>query len=244
MSDRDDLDTLDLDILDLDRAFDHLCADVESHTRARGAERAIRSAGHRRLAGAGGALAAAILVGVLVGTLGLPGDQSVPVVAAPAADPLPEPRPFDATAFTEATDGWTSGWTEGASPVSTDLPCVPYDGKLPEPLESASTDFRAGTRTGATHIVARFDTAERASESHLGRAFGGPCQGEIIDLPGEIWDGGQSVGYGIQTDRQTFYEIGIVHETELAVLRVAGTGRLPEDLRQQLVSALLADLRT
>jgi hypothetical protein len=48
MSDRDDLDTLDLD-----PAFDRLRADVDSRTRARGAERAIRSASHRRLAGAG-----------------------------------------------------------------------------------------------------------------------------------------------------------------------------------------------
>ena len=36
----------------------------------------------------------------------------------------------------------------------------------------------------------------------------------------------------------------IVHGTEVAVLQVAGTGQLPEDVRQQLVSALLADLRT
>ena len=70
MSDPDDRDTLDLD-LDLDLAFDRLCADVDSHTRARGAERAIRSASHRRLAAAGGALAVAVvLVGVLVVSIG------------------------------------------------------------------------------------------------------------------------------------------------------------------------------
>ena len=200
MSDHDDLDTLDLD-----RAFDHLCADVDVHTRARGAERAIRSAGHRRLAGAGGALAvAALLAGVLVGTLGLPGTQSDPQLATPVSAPLPEPRTFDAAAFNQAADGWTSGWTEGASPVRTEAPCAPYDGKLPGPLDSSITEFRVGTRVGATHTVARFDTAELASQSLLGQAFGGPCRGEIIELQDEIWDGGQSVGYGIQTDRQTF----------------------------------------
>jgi len=239
MSDRDDLDTLDLD-----PAFDRLRADVDSRTRARGAERAIRSASHRRLAGAGGALAvAAVLAGVLVGTLGLPGNQSVPQVATPMSAPLPEPKTFDATAFNEATDGWTSGWTEGASPVPTDPPCVPY-GDLPEPLDSSSTEFRAGTRIGATHTVARFDTSERASESLLKRSFSESCRGEVIELPDEIWSGGESVGFGIKTGRQTFYEVMIVHEAELAVLQVAGAGELQEDVRKQLVSALLADLRT
>jgi hypothetical protein len=238
MSDRDDLDTLDL-------AFDRLYTYVETHTRARGAERAIRSANHRRLAAAGAALAAAVvLAGVLVGTLGLPGNQSVPVVAAPASAPLPEPKTFDATAFNEATDGWTSDWTKGASPVPTDPPCVPNDGELPEPLDSSSTEFRAGTRTGATHTVARFDTAERASDALLAWIFSETCPGEIIELPDEIWSGGQSVGFGIKIGRQTFYEVAIVHETELAVLEVAGAGELPEDVRKQLVYALLADLRT
>ncbi|MBA3528064.1 MAG: hypothetical protein H0T91_01880 [Propionibacteriaceae bacterium] len=164
-------------------------------------------------------------------------------MATPMSDPLPEPKTFDATAFNEATDGWTSGWTEGASPVPTDLPCVPY-GDLPEPLDSSSTEFRAGTRIGATHKVARFDTSERANESLLKRAFSESCRGEVIELPDEIWSGGQSVGFGIKTGRQTFYEVMIVHETEIAVLQVAGAGELQEDVRKQLVSALLADLRT
>ncbi len=238
MSDRDDLDTLDLD-----PAFDRLRADVDSRTRARGAERAIRSASHRRLAGAGGALAvAAVLVGVLVGTLALPGNQSVPPVATPMSAPLPEPKTFDATAFNEATDGWTSGWTEGASPVPTDPPCVPY-GDLPEPLDSSSTEFRAGTRIGATHTVARFDTSERATESFLKQGWWG-CHGEVIGLPHEIWSGGESGGWGVKTGRQMIYQVIVVHETELAVLNVAGAGELQEDVRKQLIFALLADLRT
>ena len=240
MSDRDDLDTLDLDL-----AFDRLCAHVDSHTRARGAERAIRSAHHRRLAAAGGALAVAVvLAGVLVGTLGLPGSQSVPVVAMPASAPLPEPRTFDATAFNEATDGWTSRWREGASPVPTDPPCVPYAGDLPEPLDSSSTEFRAGPRIGATHTVARFDTSERASEALHGRGYYESCEGEVIQLPDEIWSGGQSVGFGIKASRRMIYEMLIVHETEVAVLQVAGAGELPEDVRERLVLAMLADLRT
>lgn len=239
MSDRDDLDTLDL-------AFDRLYAYVGTHTRARGAERAIRSANHRRLAAAGAALAAAVvLAGIFVWTPGLPFNHSASPVATPMSDPLPEPRTFDATAFDEAADGWTtSQWTEGASPVPTDPPCDPYDGVLPEPIDSSSTEFRAGTRVGATHTVARFDTAERASESHVGLAFGGYCRGEAIELPDEIWSGGQSVGSGVETGRQTFYEVMIVHETEVAVLHVAGAGELPEDVRQRLILALLADLRT
>jgi hypothetical protein len=240
MSDRDDLDTLDLDL-----AFDRLCAYVEAHTRARGAERAIRSANHRRLAAAGGALATAVvLAGILLGSLGLPFNQSAPPVATPMSDPLPEPKIFDATAFNEAADGWTSGWTAGASPVPTDLPCVPYDGDVPEPLDSSTTEFRAGTRVGATHTVERFDTSERASDSFVKQTFEESCRGEGIQLPDEIWNGGQSIGFGIKTGRQTIYEIGIVHETELAVLQVAGAGEMSEDVRKQLVSALLADLRT
>jgi hypothetical protein len=240
MSDRDDLETLDLD-----SAFDQLCADVSSHTRARGAGRAIRSASHRRLAKAGGALVvAAVLAGVLVTTLGLPGHQSNPQVAAPAPAPLPEPRTFDATAFNEAADGWTSGWTEGASPVPTNPPCVPYEGDLPVPLDSSTKEFHAGARIGATHTVARFDTSERASESHHGQAYSESCRGEGIQLRDEIWSGGQSVGFGIKSDRQMFYEITIVHEQEVAVLQVAGARTLPESVRQQLVLALLADLRT
>ena len=165
-------------------------------------------------------------------------------MATPVSAPLPEPRTFDAAAFDDATNGWTSGWTEDASPVPTDPPCVPYDGELPEPLDSSSTEFRAGPRIGATRTVARSDTPERASESHWGRAFGGPCQGEVIELPDGIWSGGQSVNHAIKTDRQRFYEVMIVHDTELAVLRVAGAGEMQEDVREQLVAALLADLRT
>ena len=240
MSDQDDLDVLDLDL-----AFDRLRADVDSRTRARGAERAIRTASHRRRAGAGaGLVVAAVLAGVLISTLGLPGGQSIPRVAAPAPPPLPEPRKFDATTLNEVANGWTSGWTEGASPVATDLPCVAYDGELPVPLDSSHTEFRAGARIGATHTTERFDTSERASESLLKQSFSESCRGEVKDLPGEIWSGGDSVNYTIKTDRQTFYELMIVHETEVAVLRVAGAPKLPESVRQQLVLALLADLRT
>ena len=247
MSDRDDLDTVDLDL-----AFDRLCADVDSHTRARGAERAIRSASHRRLAAAGGALAvAAVLVGVLVGTLGLPFHQSIRVVATPVSDALPEPKTFDAIAFNEATDGWTSGWTAGASPVPIDprvryqdgrpAPCAPYGGHIPA-LDSSSTEFRAGTRI-ATHTVLRYDSSERARESRLRQTWWG-CYGEPIMLPDETWSGGESVGWGVKTGRQMVYQVIVLHETELAVLHVAGVRELPEDVRKQLIFALLADLRT
>jgi hypothetical protein len=248
MSDRDDLDTLDLDL-----AFDRLCADVDSHTRVRGAERAVRSASHRRLAAAGGALAVAVvLAGVLVGTLGLPSSQSVPPVATPMSDPLPEPKTFDATAFNEATDGWTSGWTAGASPVPIDpraryedgrpAPCAPYGGNIPA-LDSSSTEFRAGTRIGATHTVLRYDSSERALESFLRQGWWG-CQGEVIAFPDEIWSGGESNGWGVKIGRQMVYQVIVVHETELAVLYVVGAGELQEDARKPLVFALLADLRT
>ena len=241
-----DRDTLDLDpAFDPDPAFDHLCADVESRTRARGAEQAIRSAGHRRLAGAGGGLVvAAALAGVLGSTLGLPGDESVPRVAAPAPDPLPEPAAFDATAFNEAANGWTRSWSEDASPVPTVPPCVPYDGTVPEPIATSTREFRVGTRTGARHTVNRFDTAELARDSLLAQSFAHSCQAEVTDLPGEIWSGGESVNYAITTSRQTYHEFMLVHETEVAVLRVAGAGKLPEEAREQVVLALLADLRT
>jgi hypothetical protein len=70
------------------------------------------------------------------------------------------------------------------------------------------------------------------------------CHGEVIGLPDEIWSGGESGGWGVKTGRQMIYQVIVVHETELAVLHVAGAGELQEDVRKQLVSALLADLRT
>lgn len=246
MSDRDDLDIVDL-------AFDRLCADVDSHTRARGAERAIRSASHRRLAAAGRALAVvAVLAGILVGTLGLPFNQSAPVLATPMSDPLPEPKTFDATAFNEATDGWTSGWTAGASPVPIDrgvryedgrpAPCAPYGGNIPA-LDSSSTEFRAGTRIRATHTVLRYDSSERAMESFLRQGWWG-CHGEVIDLEDESWSGGESNGWVVKTDGQMVHQVIVVHETELAVLYVVGAGQLQEDEGRALIFALLADLRT
>jgi hypothetical protein len=241
MSDRDDLDTLNLDV-----AFDHLSADVDSHTRARSAERAIRSAGHRRLATAGGALAVvAVLAGVLVGTLGLPGNQSAPPVATPTSNPLPEPRTFDATAFNDATAGWTRGWMAGTSPIPTDLPCDPYSGERPEPLDiSTSTFWSAGPHFAAIHTVARFDTPEHAAEGYLKQVTIDNCRGEFFELRDEIWDGGESVVYGVKLGDETVYELVVVHETELAVLRVVGQDNLPEDVRKHIVLALLADLRT
>jgi hypothetical protein len=51
---------------------------------------------------------------------------------------------------------------------------------------------------------------------------------EVIELPDEIWSEGEggSVQFGIKTDRQTIYEILIVHETGVAVLRAAGADKL------------------
>jgi hypothetical protein len=246
MSDRHDLDTLDL-------AFDRLCADVDTRTRTRGAERAIRSASRRRIAAVGGALAVAVvLAGILVGTLGLLSNQSAPPVATPVSDPLPEPRTLDASAFGTATAGWTSGWTADASPVPIDrraryqdgrpAPCAPYGGEVPV-VGSSSTRFRAGTRIGATHTVLRYDSSERARESFLRQGWWG-CEGEVSGLPDEIWSGGESNSWGVTIGRQRVYQFIVVHETELAVLHVTGAGKLPEDVRQRLISALLADLRT
>ena len=47
-------------------------------------------------------------------------------------------------------------------------------------------------------------------------------------------------------ERQSFYEILVLHDTDLAVLQVAGAdvGGLAEDARKRIVLALLADLRT
>jgi len=219
----------------------------------RGADRAIRSARHRRLAVAVGVLAVvAVLAWVLVGPPGLPGDQSAPPIAtpksppsmAPGSDPLPAPVTFDAAAFNEAADGWITGWTGGASPVSTEVSCADWDGEYPEPLDTSSTQFRAGTRVGATLKVERFDTTERASDSMMKQSWDESCQGEWVELPDEIWVGGQSLCFGGKLGDQTFYEIYVVHETELAVLRVAGESELPEDSRKKIVLALLADLRT
>jgi hypothetical protein len=249
MSDRDDLDTR---VLDLDLAFDRLGADVDSHTRARGAERAIRSANHRRLAAAAGALAVAVvLVGVLVGTLGLPSSQSVPPVATPVSDPLPEPRAFDVTAFNKATRGWTSGWTADASPVPTDprvrhqdgrpAPCAPWGDETPA-LDSSSTEFSAGPRISATHTVLRYDSSERAMESFLRQDWWG-CQGELSRLPDEIWSGGESNGWAVKTGHQMVHLVIVVHERELAVLYVVGAGALQDTARKPLIFALLADLR-
>lgn len=242
MSDRDDLN-----ITDLDAAFDQLTADVDSHTRARGAVRVIRSASRRRLSAVGGAVAvAAMLAGVLVGSLGLPGSQTASPVAAPVSEPLPAPKKFDANTFSDATAGWTKAWSEGVSSVSTELPCLPYTGKLadPEPLDLASTEFRTGPRVGATHTVARYDTPGRATDGYLKQLAFESCQGEFIELPDEIWSGGESVVYGVKFGDKRIYELVVRHQNDVAVLRVAGASELPEDVRKQLVVALLADLRS
>lgn len=240
MPDHDDPDTFDLDA-----AFDRLAIDIDSHSRARSAERAIRAAGHRRIAVVGGALAvAAVLAAVLIGGLGLPVNQSVQPVGIPAPSALPEPQTFDAAAFNDAADGWTRGWTEGAPPVSTDVPCTPEpDLEVPKPLDSTSTGFRAGTRTGATLTVESFDTEEHAYERFTSQAAGA-CPGQEIDeLPDEIWTGGESLNYGIKNSRQRFYELNVLHDKEVAILVVAGADELPEDVRKRIVYALLADLR-
>lgn len=197
---------------------------------------------------AGAFIVAAVLGGVLVGCGGVPSDRSTQTVSPPAAtpssDPLPVPKTFDATAFTEATDGWISAWTEGRSPVSTDLPCVPSNGELPKPLDSTTREFRAGPRVGATHKVERFDTSQEANDSLLAKAYSESCEGEGSELPDEIWSGGQSVNFGHKLDGKSLYEFWVVHEAELAVLRVAGAADLPDRVRKQIVFALLADLRT
>ncbi|MFT4166934.1 MAG: hypothetical protein QM650_16980 [Microlunatus sp.] len=239
MPDRDPLDTFDLET-----AFAHLAADVDSKTRARDADRAIRVAGRRRLGAAGAALAVvAVLAGVLVATLGLPHNQSSPVAT---PNSLPAPRSFDAAAFNEASEGWISDWAEGSSPVPTELPCTPSSEKPPEPLDSSSVEFHAGTRTGAVHKVERFDTAERARESFLYLAGDEGCADmeDFKELPDEIWSGGESIGWMVATKKQRYYELVVLHESEVAVVEVAGAGEMPEGVRKQLVHALLADLLT
>ena len=239
MSDRDDLDTADLDA-----AFDRLSADVDSRTRAPGANRAIRTAGRRRLAAAAGALAVvAVLAAVLIGTLGPLGLRSAPPVATPMTDPLPAPRSLDATAFNEATAGWTSGWTEGAPVVPIEPPCDPAK-DLPEPLDSVRKEFRAGTSSGATHTVERFDSYERAFDSIFKKYSHYECRGDYVELKDEIWNGGESYGFGYKVGGQIFYELLVVHQTGTAVLWVVGAGEMPEEVRKRLVLALLADLRT
>jgi hypothetical protein len=241
MSDPDNLDTFDLDT-----AFDRLAVDVDAHTRAPSAERAIRAAGHRRIAVAGGALAAAaVLAAVVVGGLGLPVNQSVQPVAIPAPSALPEPNTFNAAAFNAAADGWTRDWTEAAPQVSTDVPCIPDpDIEVPKPLDSTSTGFRAGARTGATLTVESFDTDEHAYEKFTSQAVGA-CPGQEIDeLPDELWTGGESLNYGIKNSRERFYELNVLHDREVATLVVAGADELPEDVRKRIVYALLADLRS
>lgn len=219
----------------------------------RGAGRAIRSPRQRWLAvGVGVLAAAAVLTWVLVGQRGLPGGQSAPPMGTPTSapsmvtgsDPLPAAMTFDAAAFNEAADGWISGWTEGASPVPTEVSCDDWVGEYTEPLDTSSKQFRAGTRAGATLKVERFETTERASDSMLQQSWDESCPGEWVELPDEIWGGGQSLCYAGKLADQRFYEIYVVHKTELAVLRMAGASELPEDSRKSIVRALLADLRS
>ncbi len=193
-----------------------------------------------------------MLAGIAIDTLELPGNQSAPIVAAPVPAPLPEPKTFSATAFNEATDGWTSGWTAGGTRVPIDpraryedgrpAPCAPYGGNV-SALDSFNREFRADTRTRATHTVLRYDSSERALESFLRQGWWG-CEGEVIDFPDQTWSGGESNGWSVRIGGQMVHQVIVVHETELAVLYVVGAGELQENARKPLIYALLADLRT
>ena len=77
------------------------------------------------------------------------------------------------------------------------------------------------------------------------RARVGACPGQEVDeLPDEIWTGGESLSYGIKNSRQRFYQRNVLLDREVAILVVAGAGKLPEDVRKRIVFALLADLRS
>lgn len=241
MSDHDDFD-----LADVDSAFERLAADIDSRTRARGSERAIRAARSRRLLAVEVSVAAAILVWVLVGALLVPGNRADPPVTTATSAPLPQPRAFDAATFNDASDGWVGGWTEAAPQASTAMTCDTYDGELPNPLESSTTEFRAGARVGATLKIDRFENSDESDASAVGQTWFDLCKGTAFSLPDESWSGGDSVCSGAKLGDQTFYVITVVHETELAVLRLGATGteELPEPTRKAIVSALLADLRT
>lgn len=109
----------DLDQLDprLDAAFEHIARDVSGRSTPLGARAAIRTSRRRRGALAGSVAVLALVAGGVAAGQFLPGDQGAGIAErgdglVSDARPLPDPAPFTAEAFSEATDGWAGPWDE------------------------------------------------------------------------------------------------------------------------------------
>ena len=145
----------------VDAALGVLVDEVGAQSRAPGADRAIRTAGRRRAAFAAGTLVVVLVAVAGFGTWERT-STGVPVVAPPTAvapDPTtaaPRPDPnvppaarLDLDRLNRASAGWVV-WEAGTADVTDVSPCRTKDAPLPEPLDSASEQYRVRDRTDAS----------------------------------------------------------------------------------------------
>lgn len=240
---------------DLDAAFRNLVAGVETTTRAPGAERARRSATRRRTALAGGVLAAVVAVGAVigVGVLPQPGHLEAPPAGSPSAsgpgtaapsDDVPAPARLTTQRLRAATVGWVAGWREGASTVLTDSPCTPENLQLPEPVGGGATEYRAGSRTGASLSRLRFASVADANQvvgalSKAGTDCADSTNLYFKDFSADL----EVVGYGFADGGRSgmVWLVGSGDRVDLLV--VAAPAQVPEETISRMAEALAADVQ-
>lgn len=244
MSDRDPLDSMDVDLLCRD-----LLTDIDTRTQARGADQAIRTAGRRRRAAGGALLSVVVLAGLVIGILGLPVNRPVTPAGPPSpTSSLPAPRVLDAAALNAATEGWLSGWQRESLPTLADLRCLPKDRAYPESVSQWGSEFVIGKTIRATQTAERFASAEQAEEAYealnhmTADCFNG---GLSYYSQAGSWDGSMSFVYTYEDKGSMGHAFVVRYEDKVTLLTVTGPIDRPSyAVEDRVIDALVADLRT
>jgi hypothetical protein len=244
------------DTFDLDAAFAALEQDLAGITSPRGAGAAIATARRRRRTTVGAIAAGAVLV---VGAAAVgQGIASRDTSVGPAE--LPPPSPFDASALTAATQGWAADWHSPATPGE-----VSFQGPdAPRCLAAMADDFDTpgtpGPVAGGGGLLvsqggeASMTTlaqwgADRPDASIVGYgaviASVDGCAHATADRE-FTWDGGQGRSWTITVGGQKTQHMWVVRtDRALGVLWTGGSaGPVPDDVDQQVASALVAGLQS
>ncbi|MGI3786694.1 MAG: hypothetical protein ACRYG2_38605 [Janthinobacterium lividum] len=167
---------------DLDLVFRELVDDVETRSQRPGADRAVRTAGARRLAVASSALAVVLIVAAAFGGRVLQGGRGVGVPAeagpsatasTPSAPPVhdpdgPAPALMTLDRLNEASKGWAT-WEEGTVGRA-DVPRCLRQTTAPTGATSEHDHARAGTNASLARLRLRLATRDDSNKAVLATA--------------------------------------------------------------------------